>query len=84
MAALDELPDGVFVTVEAWGQQAWLLWGGSLLEWSPEGYRNRRPRPVCERVQVLTPASTVAAIRAGYVPAVHHSAGTRLNLHQPP
>src|SRR5262249_2828593 len=33
MAALDELPDDVFVTVEAWGKQAYLVRSGFLLEW---------------------------------------------------
>jgi hypothetical protein len=74
-AELDGLPDGVFVTLEGDGETAWLLWQGELLAWSPGGYRVRRPRPAGERVSVLTPASTVAAIRAGFVPGVHDSAG---------
>jgi hypothetical protein len=73
-AALDELPDGVFVTVDGSGGHAHLVWGGRLLEWTPGGYRKRRPRPKGETVRVLTPRSTVAAIRAGYVPEVHASA----------
>ncbi len=73
--SLDGLPDGVFVTIAAWGQQAYLIWGDSLLEWSPGGYCKRRPRPDGEIVRVLTPKSTVAAIRAGYTPEVHVSAG---------
>jgi hypothetical protein len=73
-AALDELPDGVFVTVDGWGEQAYLLWRKRLLAWSPGGYRQRRLRPKGGAVQVLTPRSTVAAIRAGYVPEVHASA----------
>jgi hypothetical protein len=75
-AALDGLPDGAFVTVEAWGGHAYLVWGDSLLEWSPGGYRARRPRPNNEPVRVLTPRSTVEAIRAGYAPEVHASAGS--------
>jgi hypothetical protein len=42
--------------------------------WSPGGYGERRPRPGGERVSVLTPASTVNVIRAGYVLEVHPSA----------
>ncbi len=38
------------------------------------GYTGRRPRPRGEAVSVLTPRSTVAAIRAGYGPEVHPSA----------
>jgi hypothetical protein len=72
--ALGELPDGVFVTLPAWGEQAFLLWGNRLLAWSPGGYRARRPRPEEQTVRVLTPPSTVATIRRGYVPIVHTSA----------
>lgn len=71
---LDELPDGVFVTVPGWGDRAFLVQGDSLLAWSPGGYRQRRARPAGQAVQVLTPPSTVAAIRAGYVPAIHETA----------
>ncbi|HTU93158.1 MAG TPA: hypothetical protein VMF69_23970 [Gemmataceae bacterium] len=73
--ALDGLPDGVFVNVEAWGEQAYLIWGDSLLAWSPAGYGERRQRPAREEVRVWTPKSTVETIRAGYVPEVHASAG---------
>ncbi len=45
VAALDELPDGVFVTVPAWGEQSFLVRGDRLLAWSPGGYGERRPRP---------------------------------------
>jgi hypothetical protein len=71
---LDGLPDGVFVTVEAWGEQPYLVWGDHVLEWSPGGYQSRRLRPLGEEVRVLTPRSTVAAVRAGYIPEVHFSA----------
>lgn len=70
-AALDELPDGVIVAL---GEQPYLVLGNRLLAWSPGGYRERRLRPKHEMVKVLTPPSTVAAIRAGYVPEVHASA----------
>ena len=73
-AALDQLPDGVFVTLKERGETAYLVWRGSLLEWSQGSYQERRPRPQCKRVRVLTPESTVEAIRAGYVPEVHTSA----------
>jgi len=71
---LDELPDGVFVTVAAWGEQAYLVWGDHLLAWSPGGYGERRRRPKGQAVTVLTPKSTVGTIRAGYVPDIHFSA----------
>jgi hypothetical protein len=70
-ARLDDLPDGVFVVQ---GGRARLLWKDRLLAWSPGRYRDRRPRPQGARVAVLTPRSTVAVLRAGYVPEVHASA----------
>lgn len=73
-ARLEELPDGVFVRQEAWGPDPYLLWNGQLLTWTPAGYTNRRKRPRRAEVEVLTPASTVRAIQAGYIPAVHPSA----------
>jgi hypothetical protein len=73
-ASLDELPDGVFVTVKASGEQAYLVLGGHLLAWSPGGYGERCRRPKNEEVKVLTPLSIVRTIRAGYIPEVHPSA----------
>jgi hypothetical protein len=74
VASLDELPDGVFLRVPEWGDGAYLLWGESLLAWSPGGYRERRPRPTGATVTVLTPPATVAVLRAGYAPEVHATA----------
>jgi hypothetical protein len=73
-ANIDELPDGVFVGLDGPGRGACLIRGDDLLAWSPGGYTERHPRPRREVVSVLTPRSTVAAIRAGYVPEVHPSA----------
>jgi hypothetical protein len=73
-AGLDRLPNGVFVAADEWGEQAYLVWGDYLLEWSPGGYRERLSRPKGIRVQVLTPKSTVGAVRAGYIPEIHASA----------
>ena len=74
MAKIGDLPDGVFVTRDGAMGTACLLWEGNILEWSPGGYRRPRPRQDGEEVSVLTPRSTVAAIRAGYLPGVHPSA----------
>ena len=73
-ASLHELPDGVFVVTNEGEEGASLLWQGKLHAWSPGEYRARRARPRTEEVRVLTPQSTVAAIRAGYVPEVHATA----------
>jgi hypothetical protein len=72
-ANINELPDGVFVTLDNADTTAWLLWRSELFAWSSGGYRNRRARPDRATVSVLTPRSTVAAIRAGFVPQVHPS-----------
>jgi hypothetical protein len=73
-AGLDGLPDGTLVTLDRWGDTPHLVLGRRLLAWSPVGYGDRRRRPSGEAATVLTPASTVAAIRAGYAPAIHPSA----------
>src|SRR5689334_21151647 len=64
VAALDDLPDGVFVAVAAWGERAYLVRGDSLLAWTPGGYGEKRRRPKGKEVKVLTPPSTVGTIRA--------------------
>jgi hypothetical protein len=74
LGALDELPDGVVVTVGA-ERRGYLVVGAQLLAWSPGGYGERRRRPKGEEVEVLTPKTTVATIRAGYVPEIHPSGG---------
>ena len=73
-ADIDDLPEGVFINLDGPDGGACLVWGGELLQWSPGGYTRKRPRPRGASVSVLTPRSTVAAIRAGYLPGVHLSA----------
>jgi hypothetical protein len=70
-ACLDDLPDGVFISLNGREQEPLLLWGHELLTWSPGGYGERRRRPRGEVVTILTPGSTVRAIRSGYVPEVY-------------
>jgi hypothetical protein len=74
VSILHELPDGVFVKTAASGDRACLLWNRLLLEWTPGGYRESWRVRKGEKVTVLTPPSTVAAVRAGYLPEVHESA----------
>jgi hypothetical protein len=71
---LAALPDGVFVQRLASPADAYLIWKGVLLQWSPGGYRKRTSHRADEEVLVLTPQSTVEAIRASYAPVVHSSA----------
>lgn len=73
-AKLGDLPDDVFVTRDRAMGTACLLWKGNILEWSPGGYTASRPLPHGEMISVVTPKSTVAAIRAGYLPGIHPSA----------
>ncbi len=73
-ANLKELPNGVFVQRDVWGNNTYLVWDKELLEWTPAGYQTRLPRPRAGVVQVLTPKSMVEVIRAGYVPEIHRSA----------
>ena len=70
-APLASLPDGSFVAAD---DRAWLVRGGTLLEWTPEGYRTRRNRSELQAVSVLTPPALVAILRAGYPISVHSSA----------
>ncbi len=73
-ANLDDLPDGVFVSLDGRDGHACLIWGDELLPWSPGGYRERHRRPRGEVATVITPGSTVRAIRAGYVAEIHPTA----------
>jgi len=68
---LTELPDGTFIR---WNKAPALILGDRLLPWAPSGYGPPVPRPASGRVTVLTPAPTVAVLKAGYLPALHASA----------
>jgi hypothetical protein len=72
---IDDLPDGAFVALDDKPDRAFAVRGASLLEWTPAGYRGRRPRPKRTEADVLTPPATVAALAAGYRPAWHPTAG---------
>jgi hypothetical protein len=65
------LPDGVMVSGS---DGPWLVLAGALWRWTPAGYTDRRPLPR-GTLDVLTPPATLAAVRAGYRPVVHPSAG---------
>jgi len=67
-----ELPDGAFV-VTGEGIPALVL-GHELVAWGQDGYGARRARPRCGSATVITPPSTIAAIRAGYTPQIDPSA----------
>ena len=58
-----DLPDGAFVLLD--GAPAVVV-GSHLAEWTVHGYRARHRRPRRGTATVITPPSTVAALRAGY------------------
>jgi hypothetical protein len=57
------LPDGTFVLCD---ETPALVIGDRLAEWTFEGYGARRARPRRGAASVITPPSSVAALRAGY------------------
>jgi hypothetical protein len=63
-----ELPDGSMVSV---GADAYLIAGGFAWRWTPSGYE--RPVKLKRADGLLTPPSTLAALEAGYRPAIHPS-----------
>jgi len=65
------LPSGAYIELDG---QAWLIQPDTLLAWSPDRYTQRRPRPEASVVTVLTPASIVEVLHAGYEPMLHPSA----------
>jgi hypothetical protein len=58
-----DLPDGVFVLID---DASAVVVGGQLAVWTRDGYRHQRARPTSGRAELITPPSTVAALRAGY------------------
>ena len=71
VANLAELPNGAFVK---FAEEPYLVHNNGLLAWAGGGYTKRIVRPHNAEAIVLTPKSTVATIRAGYVPEIHTSA----------
>jgi hypothetical protein len=61
-ARWSDLPDGAFVMLDLPA----VVVGSHLAEWTAEGYRSRHQRPGHGTAAVITPPSTVAALRAGY------------------
>lgn len=68
-APVQELPDGAALASSG---EAWMSIGGRLLRWSPAGYEKAAPPSTIDGL--LTPPSTLAALRAGYRPVLHPSA----------
>jgi hypothetical protein len=64
-ARLGDLPDGAMI---ARGGKAYAVRSGSLLPWSFAGYGTPAPLESNSVVDVLTPPSTIAALKADYKP----------------
>lgn len=75
-ARLSDLPSGVMVTRLSEPSRAWLWHCNKLRHWRPEGYGDAESSELPVDAVVLTPPSIVAALRAGYEPLVHDTAGT--------
>jgi hypothetical protein len=69
--SIENMPDGVFVTDD--GRTAYLILAGGLRRWSPGGYEVTKA-PLQYPVRVLTPASVVRTLAAGYSADIHRSA----------
>jgi hypothetical protein len=76
--SFDELPDGTFVTDDE--LNAYLVLDHQILHWSPAGYEYPAKQAIRYPARVLTPASIVHTLAAGYPVAVHSSAGDRPTL----
>jgi hypothetical protein len=58
-----ELPDGAFALLD---ESPVLVAGEHLVEWTREGYGDRRARPARGTATLITPPSTIAVLAAGY------------------
>jgi hypothetical protein len=73
-ACLAALPHGTMVVSLEDPRSAWLKLETGLFEWSHAGYIRIEDQPANLLVDVLTPYSTVQALRGGYSPYIHPSA----------
>ena len=64
-ARLGDLPDGAMIARDG---RAYAVRSGALLPWSFAGYGAPAPLDADAFVDVLTPPSTVAALKRGYEP----------------
>ena len=70
--SVGDLPDGTFVTDDE--HHAYLVLRRLLLQWSPAGYECPRKRDINLPLRVVTPASLVRTLGAGYPVSIHCSA----------
>ena len=70
--SIENLPGGAFVTDDE--QTAYLVLRNQLLRWNPAGYEHPAVRTISYPARVLTPASVVRTLAAGYPVSIHSSA----------
>jgi hypothetical protein len=78
-----QLPDGTFVDAGDDGPPL-LVAGGRLRPWTPGGYLGPVAVPSRSELRLLTPATTLSALRGGYRPTLHPSAGVSEARASPP
>jgi hypothetical protein len=76
--SIEELPDGTFVTDDEY--DAYLVLRHQLLRWSPSGYEDPTRQAINYPIRVLTPASIVRTLAAGYPVGIHASTNLIINL----
>jgi hypothetical protein len=69
-AQLSTLPAGCFITFSG-SRQPYLVLADALLAWTLAGYQAPITRPTEATVEVLTPASVVRTLAAGYQPDIY-------------
>jgi hypothetical protein len=74
-AAWRSLPDGAFVALD---DGPALVLEAAVVPWSVAGYLRPRPRPTRGGADLITPPSTVAALRGGYRPQIDPAARSAL------
>jgi hypothetical protein len=69
------LPYGAFFLPPADLKTPWVKLDAGAAAWSHAGYTARAAWPASLKVEVLTPATSLTALRRGYRPVLHPSAG---------
>jgi hypothetical protein len=70
--SIEDLPDGTYITDDE--HAAYLVLNHQLLRWTPDGYEDMAYQPMNYPARILTPASVVRALTAGYPVRIHASA----------
>jgi hypothetical protein len=70
--SIDDLSDGVFITADE--HTAYLVLNHQLWRWTPFGYEDAAHQSINYPARVLTPASIVRTLAAGYPVTLHTSA----------